>query len=245
MSPPSPELLLALFKELTEPQQQQVLAQLRRLQPRHPLEERLNLPAEAILAAIDRDPRGLTLRMLRGVIAEAAFGAEIGRRFPHWLDITPPGDLAFDFKLTDNPADEARAVRVQVKLQRSSKQQPLLKKHFGTLMLPAGAFVVETQKTRGGIDVSTGERTRPYRFGEFDILAVAMQPATNDWTAFQYTVANWLLPRQAAPDLLEVFQPVMKLPSSYWTADFEQCVAWLRAGEERPMKAAAPTPTLF
>ena len=55
-------------------------------------------------------------------------------------------------------------------------------------------YVVETQKTREGTDRKTGEKTRPYRFGEFDILAVAMQPATGQWDRFFYTIADWLLP---------------------------------------------------
>ena len=32
----------------------------------------------------------------------------------------------------------------------------------------------------------TGLATRPYRFGEFDILAVSMHPSTNDWNRFMY-----------------------------------------------------------
>ena len=37
-------------------------------------------------------------------------------------------------------------------------------------------YVVETQKTRAGTD-NDGADTRPYRFGDFDILAVNMEPA--------------------------------------------------------------------
>lgn len=40
-------------------------------------------------------------------------------------------------------------------------------------------YVVETPRTRGGKDLTSGEDTRPYRYGEFDILAVSMHPSTN------------------------------------------------------------------
>lgn len=38
-------------------------------------------------------------------------------------------------------------------------------------------FMTETQKTRTGTDGEENQ-TRPYRYGEFDILAVSMQPST-------------------------------------------------------------------
>ena len=46
--------------------------------PIHPLEVKLNAEAEVILESIDR-AGGLVLRMMRGVIAEAAFDVEVVR----------------------------------------------------------------------------------------------------------------------------------------------------------------------
>jgi hypothetical protein len=100
----------------------------------------------------------------------------------------------------------------------------------GYIFLPADMYVVETQRTRGGTDPQTNEQTRPYRFGEFDILAVAMQPSTNDWSAFMYTVCNWLIPRPEDSKLILKFQPVAKAPDNTWTNSFTQCVDWLRSG---------------
>jgi hypothetical protein len=91
-------------------------------------------------------------------------------------------------------------------------------------------YVVETQRTRGGKDVLTGEATRPYRFGEFDILAVSMHPSTNDWDSFMFTVGNWFVPRPAAPTQLEVYQPVSMSPDEDWTDDLLTSIGWFRSG---------------
>ena len=53
---------------------------------------------------------------------------------------------------------------------------------------PQDMYVVEVQKTRGGFDPQTNEDTRPYRFGEFDILAVITHPSTHDWNRFLFTL---------------------------------------------------------
>ncbi len=94
-------------------------------------------------------------------------------------------------------------------------------------------YVVETQRTRGGKDARTGEDTRPYRYGEFDILAVSMHPSTNDWTSFMYTVADWLIPRPEDEHLIPKFQPVAPTPNNSWTANFETCIEWLRSDEKK------------
>lgn len=94
-------------------------------------------------------------------------------------------------------------------------------------------YVVETQRTRGGKNPVTGEDTRPYRFGEFDLLAVAMQPSTNEWNTFMYSVANWLLPGPNDETRLLKFQPVAIQPNDDWTDDFKECVKWLRSGIEK------------
>ena len=94
-------------------------------------------------------------------------------------------------------------------------------------------YVVETQRTRGGKDATTQEDTRPYRFGEFDILAVSMHPSTNNWADFMYTVADWLVARPENSNLLLKFQPVARTPNDVWTDSFETCVAWFCSKERR------------
>jgi hypothetical protein len=166
--------------------------------------------------------------MIRGVIAEAAFGVDVVQRLSGWTDITPSGDLAYDFLLDDSVG----AVRVQVKLQRSLAHRPMFAKE-AYRFLPADMYVVETQKTRAGSNRRTGGSTRPYRFGEFDLLAVSMQPSSNAWDRFMYTVADWLLPSRTNPSEILKFQPVATAPNDDWTDEFDTAVAWLRSGVKK------------
>jgi hypothetical protein len=108
------EHIKRLLRECTPAQRQEILGYLRAEFPIHPLEAQLNTKAEVILEAIRRGGV-LTLRMIRGVIAEAAFGVDVVKNLSGWADMTPPGDLPYDCLLEDG----AGAVRVQVKLQRS------------------------------------------------------------------------------------------------------------------------------
>ena len=194
----------------------------------HPLEERLHTQAEVILEAIDR-AGGLVLRMMRGVIAEAAFALEVVEELEHWRDVTPEGDLPYDFELSDDDG----SVRIQVKLQRSTKGRPTRggdvrkrERLFGPEM-----YIVETQKTRRGS--KGGSSTRPYRFGEFDLLAVSMYPSTERWDRFMYTVAAWLLPRPEAAEQIRIYQPIPPEPNEDWTDDYAEAVRWLRSGREK------------
>jgi hypothetical protein len=93
-------------------------------------------------------------------------------------------------------------------------------------------FVVETQRTRGG-KTDRGEDTRPYRFGEFDILAVSLHPSTGRWDRFLFAVGYWLLPRPEREIQLLKFQPVPQEPNDDWTDDFQTAVEWLREGRQK------------
>src|SRR5687768_8625517 len=88
--------------------------------------------------------------------------------------------------------------------------------------------VVETQRTRAGKSRSGGQ-TRPYRFGEFDVLAVSLYPSTLRWELFRYTVANWLIPDPTDPAHILKYQPVAPTPNDDWTDDFETAAAWFRS----------------
>lgn len=210
----------------TPAQRQEIFSYLRKEFPIHPLEAKLNTEAEIILEAIERSA-GLTLRMIRGVIAEAAFEIDVVLRLSAWSNVTPSGDLPYDFRLDDGVG----AVRVQVKLQGSLAHRPMMANQ-AYRFLPADMFVVETQRTRKGSD-PTGGSTRPYRFGEFDVLAVAMHPSTNKWDTFMYTVADWLLPALDNPSNLLKFQPVAPTPNDDWTDDFFEVVNWFRSATKK------------
>ncbi len=142
-----------------------------------------------------------------------------------WREMPVEGDPPYDFLLQD----AAGQVRVQVKMQRLKSHRPMLASE-GYKFLPQDMYVVETQRTRGGRKPDTGEDTRPYRFGEFDVLAVSMHPSTSHWSGFMYAVCNWLLPRPEDPGLILKFQPVARNPNEVWTDDFEVCIGWLRSG---------------
>lgn len=174
--------------------------------------------------------------MLRGVIADAAFHTNVVRPLEArgWLNVTPAGNFAFDYKLSDGTLP----VTIQVKLQRSEKGVPVVKPgvRFG---LPGDVFITETQKTRTGSD-GDGEKTRPYRYGEFDILAVSMQPATGRWDRYMYSLGRWLLPGKA-PGTIATMQPVGQSPNEFWTDDLATAAAWFRAADDgKRMTLAGP-----
>ena len=214
----------AALAATTQENRKQVFEMLRKEFPIHDLEKQWNIRAEIILEAIARAP-DLTMRGIRGIIAEESFNLYVvkPRLSRGWKDETPGGDIPFDFNLVD----KAGAIRVQVKMQRLQKKVP---KHWRK-SLP-GYFVVEIQKTRSGKD-SSGKDTRPYRFGEFDVLAVSLHPSTGDWTMFAYTVADWLLPREGDVSRIAVFQPVCAAPNEDWCDDFDTVVSWFRQKKKK------------
>jgi hypothetical protein len=219
-----------LLERCTPAEREKLFHHLRKEIALHPLETQLHTKAEIILEAIKR-AGGLTLRMMRGVLAEAAFEVEVVERLKGWKKMPVTGDPAYGFLLKDRKG----GVRVQVKLQRSKRGHPWRANEASTAFrsLPGHYFVVETQKTRGGKKKKTGAATRPYRFGEFDVLAVAMYPSTSRWDTFMYTVTDWLLPGRTDPAEILKYQPVASIPDEDWTNDFHIAVSWLRSGTKK------------
>jgi hypothetical protein len=215
--------ITALLDSCTPEQRREIFQSLRSEFPIHPIERDLSASAEVILEAISRSS-DLIQRGIRGVIAEAAFETNVLRALKDWSQIPLVGDHSYDFLLRDPLGD----VRIQVKMQRLKDHKPM-RANQGYKRLPSNMYVVETQRTRGGRDTSTGEDTRPYRFGEFDILAVSLHPSTGDWNRFRYTVSNWLLPREDNPALILKFQPVPMQPNDTWADDLETCIRWFRS----------------
>jgi hypothetical protein len=140
-------------------------------------------------------------------------------------------DLPYDFLLEDSSGQ----VRVQVKMQRQKAHRPMTAREAYKWLSPE-MYVTETQRTRGGRDPA-GQDTRPYRFGDFDILAVSMQASSGNWGSFLFTVERWLLPRPNEPQLLLKFQPVPMQPNDEWTGDFNTCVEWFRSDVMRTIRA--------
>jgi hypothetical protein len=236
MSPSIDELKHTL-EQCTAEQQAALLDYLKTRVPQHDLEKEWGVGAEVILSAISRSS-DLTKRGVRGIIAEAVFERNVLAGLKGWEAVRFVEDRPYDFLLRRG-RQEVREARIQVKLQRMLRQQPMLasqaNRHYSK-----DYFVVEVQKTRGGFDPQTNEDTRPYRFGEFDILAVNMHPSTRDWNKFLYTLSDWLIPRHPNTALIEIFQPVSPAPSAEWTGSLETCLEWLIEGEKKRIFEIAP-----
>ena len=228
--PVLPDEIVRMLAERTQDERRLIFKTLRNEFHIHELETRLNTRAEVILEAISR-ASDLTLRGIRGIIAEAAFKQEVVVPFTSsgsgWKEVNLAGDHPFDFKIED----EQGPVTIQVKMQRQKEQRPMLASEANKAMFRYldDHFVVETQRTRGGKNAD-GTDTRPYRFGEFDLLAVAMHPSTKNWSNFLYTVQRWLVPTPGENQLVFKYQPVPKAPNDLWTSDLETAIEWLRTG---------------
>ena len=228
------EAVSKLIVECSEEDRRALKLHLQRISP-HPLEREWGIGADTILSAISRSS-DLTKRGVRGIIAEAVFVNEIMPTVAAsgWYPVNFSGDHSYDALLKKGQT----SARIQVKLQRLEGGTPKLyyPQHY-----PNGSlFVVEVQKTRSGkkvakkIQMGTESEvikegaitvnTRPYSFGDFDILAVNMHPSTGNWREFRYTVASWLLPRAADTTLIEIFQPVASTPNDAWTDDLDTCL---------------------
>jgi len=214
--------ILELLEDCSSEERREIFNHLRKEFPIHALEADLNTQAEVILEAMARSS-DLTMRGIRGIIAEAAFLVDVLQKMEGWKTVQIVGDASYDFLIADNVGQ----ISIQVKMQRREKGVPLVR---------AGKFVVETQRTRTGKDAAGGA-TRPYRFGEFDLLAVSLHPSTNDWTRFLYTVGAWMRPRASDANLLEVLQPIPPYPNDDWTDQLETCIEWLRSGARRTIES--------
>ena len=221
----------ALIDRSSEDEHRLILKYLRQRVPLHSLERQWGTTAEAILTAIERSS-DLTQRGIRGILAEATFEEIVLPPLePVGWKVAPiVGDQAYDFVLEKGPA----RVRIQVKLQRRQVGVPkeYAARSRSSLKCPSGKiYVVEVQKTRSG--QKNGQKTRPYRFGDFDILAVNLHPSAGDWKRFVYTVGDWLLPRPKEQELIEIFQPVPDCLDEYWTDNLNLCIDWFLAGSKK------------
>lgn len=214
----------------SETQRIEIVKLLRAEYRTHPIEQRWNTSAEVILEALARSSE-LTQRMFKEILAEAAFKVEVMDKLAGWQDVTPPGSHAYDFLLKHG--DEQ--VSVQVKLQRKEAGKSLMYRLPGKPRAASRYYVVETQKSRKGSHRKSGASTRPYRFGEFDILAVSMEPVTADWSQFRFTVARWLIPRPEDHTLVAVYQPVSLEPNDDWTDSLLVAIQWWRSKQIRTL----------
>ena len=226
-----------LVESLTTAELQTLASYLRSKLPKHALEEKWGITYELILDAIFRS-QDIVQRGVRGVIAEAVFEAKVLPTIKGWRGLPVIGDLPYDFNIQRD--SDKREIKIQVKLQRTQGGVPLTRSFFGP-----DTFIVEVQKTRSGTKrkkkeavspksaPTAPEKTRPYQFGDFDIIAVNMQPATRDWTRFMYSVGNWLMPRAGDKKLIEIMQPVSGKRSEVWTDNIDECINWFLSGKKK------------
>jgi hypothetical protein len=235
------ETIKQLIDECTA-EERKVLSSYIRSSLRHPLELEWGIDADTILTAIRRSS-DLTKRGVRGIIAEAVFVVDVLPTLvtSGWQGAEIAADLSYDAIVKNG----SLSARIQVKLQRSEKGVPKL--YYPNHYEKDSLFVVEVQKTRSGEKTATMQggrddtaaatphtiKTRPYRFGDFDILAVSMHPSSGDWRSFRYTLGEWLLPRVSDRTLIEIFQPVAAIPNDVWTDDLATCLEWFRTGVKR------------
>ncbi|MBN1507310.1 MAG: hypothetical protein JW955_10715 [Sedimentisphaerales bacterium] len=173
----------------------------------HPLEKSLNASAKDILDALSSgfraqvDVKGklaelylfrtLQCMQKQGVISEL-----------RWSDKDGEPDFFLHHK--------GRQLTIQCKNVRSGQEH--------CRGAEPGSFRVELQKTRGGIDPRTGEKTRLYRPDEFDAVAVCLFNQKGVWE-YLYAAAKDLARSRKQPDRLEVMHPVPQPPTPPWHGD--------------------------
>lgn len=174
--------------------------------------------------------------MLRGVVAEAGFAKYVVPALAEggWQDISSPENTACDYVIRDAEGK----IGIQVKLQRSTLKGGKIVTNGRRWGLAPNMYLVELQRSRTGAKPGDNpaeaetQKTRPYRYGEFDLLAVSLQPSTGKWSTFRYTVGNWLLP---GPGLNEIatYQPVTMKENADWTDDINTAIGWFRSGVKK------------
>ena len=192
--------------------------------PVHPLEAELGADAEVILEAISRSA-DISKRGVRGLLAEAFFKLHLLDPDPTLEDVTSGEHAGYDFLIRR----AGRDWRCEVKLARLEKGKLKTPSKRALKSLPAGRYAVaEVWRTRSGKD-KDGEKTRPYRFDEFDLLAVSLHPATGEWREFAFIPAAGL---QAWPnDATRIgrYQPVSLDGSAGWRSHLHECLDLLAA----------------
>ncbi|MBP7051512.1 MAG: hypothetical protein KBE65_10900 [Phycisphaerae bacterium] len=170
----------------------------------HPLEELLNAPAKDILDAINSgfraqvDVKGklaeLYLCRRLEALQKQAIISEL-----RWSDKDGEPDFFLSYK--------KRHLTIQCKNVRSGKERCRGEK--------PGSFRVELQKTRGGTDPKTGEKTRLYRPDEFDIVAVCLFNQKRVWE-YVYGATRDLAHHRKQTDRLEVMHSISQPPAPPW-----------------------------
>ncbi len=173
---------------------------------KHPLEEILNADATDILTAIQKGHRAVV--DVKGKLAEYFLEkrlAELQKRGiiedSYWFD--KDGVPDFFMKLG--------GVELKMECKNIRSKQ---------LFRNPPAYKVELQKTRNSKD---GTNTRGYRVTEFQVLAVCLFNHVKRWE-YLYICTKYLKLRVAAPEFLEIMQPVPINPTRPWHTDLAEAL---------------------
>ncbi len=173
----------------------------------HPLEETLNAPARDILDAISSGFRAQV--DVKGKLAELY----LYRR----LEVLHRRSVISELRWSDRDGDpdfflcyKGHHLTIQCKNARSGKER--------CKGGEAGSFRVELQKTRSGVDIKTGEKTRLYRPDEFDIVAVCLFNQKRVWE-YVYAAAGDMARHHTQTDRLQVMHPICQPSVSPWHDD--------------------------
>jgi len=183
----------------------------------HPLEIKLNASARDILDAISSGFRAQV--DVKGKLAELYLFRALEGLQKHgviselrWSDADGEPDFFLCYR--------SRRLTLQCKNVRSGEQR--------CRGAEGGSFRVELQKTRGGIDLKTGEKTRLYRPDEFDVVAVCLFNQKNVWE-YVYAAAKDLARHRKQPDRLEVMHPIPQPTVPPWRNDLLEVFEIVRA----------------
>src|SRR5437660_12847825 len=95
------EDVLQLLEQCSLEERREIFNHLRKEFPIHALEADLNTQAEVILEAMARSS-DLTMRGIRGIIAEAAFLVDVLQKIEGWKTVQIVGDASYDFLIADH-----------------------------------------------------------------------------------------------------------------------------------------------
>lgn len=173
---------------------------------RHPLEDILNANAADILSAIQKGHRAVV--DVKGKLAEFFLENKL-EALRHqgvvedyqWFDRDGVPDFVIRFR--------GRDLWMECKNIRSKE-----------LFRKPPAYKVELQKTRNSKD---GTNTRGYKIAEFQVLATCLFNHTKQWE-YLFICTKHLKRREAAPEFLEIMQPVPLKPVSLWRTDLVEAL---------------------
>lgn len=180
----------------------------------HPIEDIIKVKPDILLNALMRSSY-ITLNGIRGIIAESTFNDILDKSFKSFKSLPTGAENPYDFLLEDTLGQ----IRVQIKLQRKLDNLPWIRKN--------GHAVVETYKTRSGKN-KDGESTRPYRYGEFDLLGVCMEPSHGRWDSFLYIPQKFLEPDKINFKYLNKYQSVPLTPKDNWNNNLKESIDLFR-----------------